>query len=175
MMKPMMLALALGPMLVAPGAFAADRDNAPPKIVSDVVRCRSVAESTARLACYDSAVAALEKAEASDQIVVMDRDQVRKTRRSLFGFSLPKIKLFGGGDKHGEDVDRIETSVVSVSHDGDRRLVFTTPEGATWHQIDDRPTFAVKRGTKVTIKTASFGSYFADFTGSVPVRVRRDK
>ncbi|HEX7657185.1 MAG TPA: hypothetical protein VF404_09335 [Sphingomonas sp.] len=173
-MKKIVLTVAIATGLVSTIAGAADHDAKRPTVVSDVVHCRTLTDNAARLACYDGAVAALDKAESTQQIVVMDREQVRTTRRSLFGFSLPKINLFGG-DKDGDRMSAIDTSVASVSHDADARLVFTTPEGATWHQIDDRPTFAVKRGTKVTIKAAALGSYFANFTGSVPVRVRRDK
>ena len=71
--------------------------------------------------------------------------------------------------------DLIDTNVTAVSRDPDARLVFGTAVGATWHQIDDRPTFDVKSDTKVSISAAAFGSYFAKFEHGAPIRVRRDR
>lgn len=169
--------IALAALLAPMGAAsAADKGKDPgqAKVLQDVVACRAIADSAARLACYDRAATALEQAVTANQLVVMDKEEVRETRRSLFGFSLPKVRLFGSGDDK-EEMKQIDTSVTSVRHDIDGRMVFGTTEGATWHQIDDRPTFGVKHGTKVTISVASLGSYFAKFERGVPIRVRRDR
>ncbi|MBY8828087.1 type VI secretion protein [Hephaestia mangrovi] len=168
------LAALLAPM-VAASAADKGKDPGQAKVLQDVVACRAIADSTARLACYDRAATALDQAVTADQLVVMDKEAVRETRRSLFGFSLPRIGLFGGSGGDKEEMKQIDTSVTSVSHDIDGRMVFGTAEGATWHQIDDRPTFGVKHGTKVTISVASLGSYFAKFERGVPIRVRRDR
>ena len=132
---------------------------------------RAITDQTQRLACYDGAVAALDQAEQAHNIVVMDKSQVREARRSLFGFSLPKIHLFGSGDD--EEVTKIDAVVASTTRDQDNRMIFTIDGGARWHQIDDRTVVGVKRGVKVTIKEAAFGSYFADFPHGA-MRVRRE-
>lgn len=174
---PLVSALVAASMVGAAAAPA--KDHAPPpgsgraEVFAKVVDCRAIADNAQRLACYDASVAALDQAEKANQVVVMDRAQVRATRRSLFGFSLPRIRLFGGADDQDE-VEKIDTSVASYTSDGDGRLVFTTPEGASWRQIDDRPTF-VKSGMKVTIQKAALGSYFARFQGANSVRVIRTR
>lgn len=137
-------------------------------MLEDAIACRSVAGNAELLACYDGTVAALDKAEAIKQVVVMDRAHVLKTRRSLFSLTLPKIKIFGDGD-------RIDTSVTLSSHDTDDRRVFGAAKGAICRQIDDRPTFFARRGMKVTIKRAMFGSFFTDFERGAGIRVRRDR
>ena len=168
--------IAIAALVALPvAASAADKPKAqtPPPIVQDVVACRAIADATARLGCYDQAAAALDRAVTTDQLVVMDKSQVREARRSLFGFTMPKIKIFGGGGS--DELKQIDTNVTAVSRDPDARLVFGTAEGATWHQIDDRPTFDVKSDTKVSISAAAFGSYFAKFEHGAPIRVRRDR
>lgn len=154
------------------GAAAQERGDRA-QVLRDAVACRAIADKDARLACYDRTVSALDQAESSDQLVVLDKAQVQKTRRSLFGLSLPKIKIFGGESKDDPALDRLDTVVATTTRDADDRLVFTVEGGARWRQIDDRTSSRVRPGTKVTLKRASFGSYFADFAGSVPVRVIR--
>jgi len=164
--------------LAATGAaVAADKPAPRAAVLQDAIACRSVADDAKRLACYDRAVAALGEAEASHQVVVMDQAQVQETRRSLFGFSLPKLKIFGGGGGKGADeaLAQIEAVVASTSRDADGRLIFRTEDGARWHQIDDRPSARIRQGMKATIKRAALGSYFATFTGAPSFRVRRDE
>ena len=159
--------------IVAAPATASDKDQTDKRapLFEQVVKCRAITDQTQRLACYDGAVAALDQAEQAHNIVVMDKSQVREARRSLFGFSLPKIHLFGSGDD--EEVTKIDAVVASTTRDQDNRLIFTIDGGARWRQIDDRTVVGIKRGVKVTIKDAAFGSYFADFPHGA-MRVRRE-
>jgi hypothetical protein len=63
-----------------------------------VTQCRTITAPAERLACFDESVAALDTAEESQTVVVIDQQQVRETRRSLFGISLPDTGLFGNGN-----------------------------------------------------------------------------
>jgi hypothetical protein len=164
--------LVLAAVVAAPAAAGGkDKPDARAPLFDQVVQCRAIADQTQRLACYDKAVAALDQAEKAHKIDVMDKSQVHEARRSLFGFSLPKIHLFGNGDD--EEVTQIDAVVASTTRDRDNRLIFTIDSGARWHQIDDRTVVGVKRGVKVTIKDAAFGSYFANFPHGA-MRVRRE-
>jgi hypothetical protein len=71
-----------------------DSKRAP--LLTAVTQCRTVLDSAARLACFDESVAALDRAESDKAVVVIDRQQVREARRSLFGIGLPATGLFGG-------------------------------------------------------------------------------
>lgn len=162
---PFLAALAAGP------AGAADRRE--PAVLKAAVACRAIAADVDRLACYDRAVAALDKAASSADVVVLDRQEVQQTRRSLFGLSLPR--LFGGrSDPATRPLDRLETAVASVARDADNRLLFTVEDGARWRQVDDRPSSRVRPGGKVELHRAALGSYFANFPGLVSIRVRRE-
>lgn len=54
-----------------------------------LTQCRTLPDTAARLACFDRSVAALEQAEANRTIVIIDQQQVRETRRAVFGIALP--------------------------------------------------------------------------------------
>lgn len=158
--------LALPLMLLALPAVAQERS----KQFERVVDCRKIAEAAERLACYDNSVAALEEAEQKKDVVIVDKEQVRQARKSVFGFALPKIKLFGE-DK--DEVDEVESTVAAFDTRSDGRAFFTIADGARWVQTDDRPLVGVRPGRKVTIRKGSMGSFFASFQGAIGIRVAR--
>ena len=133
--------------------------------------CRGIAAPQERLACYDAAVAALDTAVKDRQVVVVDREHIRKTKRTLFGLPLPDIKLFGAGDEDLESVDGIIRSAWEVQ-DGNWR--FALQDGAVWEQIDQKPLALEPRsGWPVEIKRATLGSYFMRVRNMPGIRVRR--
>ena len=156
------------------GAVPASAQEMPktttPKLFEDVVNCRAIQDSAARLACYDQGVAALETAQKSNELYVADKAAMKEARRGLFGFSLPSLKLFG--DEDLGDLDELETTVASVSS-GQRGYVFTLPDGARWMQTDKRYMDRPKVGAKIKIQKAVLGSYMASINGKPGVRVER--
>lgn len=160
--------LALPFLVIAAPAMAQDRA----KHLERVVDCRKIADANERLACYDKTVAALDEAEAKKEIVVVDKEQVREARRSVFGLKLPRIRLFGDDDP-ANDIDEIETEVASITMQSDGRVFFTVTDGARWRQTDNRTVVAVKAGHKVTLKKGALGSYFAAFKGRIGIKVER--
>ena len=93
--------------LCATTAHAAETTVNRPKVYSDIVACRALADAAARLQCYDAASKSLEEATESRQVVLLDQGEVRKTKRSLFGFSLPKIPFFGESDEEQDEEYKI--------------------------------------------------------------------
>ncbi|MCW3846275.1 hypothetical protein OF829_03420 [Sphingomonas sp. LB-2] len=164
----MRLVYSLLPLLVlATPALAQERS----KRLDAVVECRKLTDSAERLACYDKAVADLDSAEKSREVVVVDKEQVREARRGLFGLSLPRIRLFDSSDE--PDLDEVTSTVKSISTQGDGRVFFVLEDGARWVQTDNRTVVNVRPGTQVTLKRAAMGSFFAKFHGSISVRVKR--
>ncbi|WP_143182890.1 hypothetical protein [Parasphingorhabdus marina] len=166
--------------MIATPALARDdkEDDAPPAIFQAVIDCKDVSDPTARLACYDEKVAALESAQASKQVVVADREQIKKARRGLFGFSLPKIKLFGGGDDdkdEKEEFKELTTKIKSVRQNYRGLYIITIEEGdAVWEQTEkSRYSVRARSGDEIIIKRASLGSYKANIKGGRAIRVRR--
>ncbi len=148
-----------------------------PRTVLALLECRAIVTQEERLACFDRAAAALAAASAAGDIVIVDREEVRAARNSLFGFSLPKLRLFGGSTENEarEDVVEIKSQVkraISLGY-GKYRVVIADNDAA-WEtseaslaRRDPRP------GDTVHIKKGSFGSYFIRIASQPWVKTRR--
>ncbi|HEY0624320.1 hypothetical protein [Sphingomonas sp.] len=167
----MLLTLAAA-ALAAP---AAAQEAGGGKVVDAVTACRDVADSAARLACFDAAVARLAAAQDKKEVVVLDRAEVQKTRRSLFGFTLPRIKLFGGGDDEDnpEDIKEINGSVAGVSAVSGDRWTVTLDDDTRWITTESSRGFPPRAGETVRIRRAALGSYDASFNKRRTIKVRR--
>lgn len=138
------------------------------------VACRTITTPEERLACFDREVAALARAEAAQEIRVLDRQQVRRARRSLFGLTLPDLDLFGGGDGDEQGVSEINAIIRSVSQDPTGKWIFVLDDGARWAQIDSRQLGIDPRpGQPIRIRRAAMGSFLANVNRQVAVRVQR--
>jgi len=139
--------------------------------------CQQEQDPTARLACFDAAAATIVEASDAGDLRIVDREEVRKTRRGLFGFSLPDFGIFGKRDKDGEDEDKIEeieTKIAAVTGSHETGYVIRTTEGAVW-QIDSVPRRLLdpKVGDTLLIKNAALTSYFLRINGQGGVRGTR--
>jgi len=162
-------ALAAAAALSGQSAPAQER----PETLERLMACRSVADSVARLACFDAAAGALDTAQQQGELVVMDRAQVNHTRRQLFGFEMPALpQLFG--PEGAVEIDSIDSTLQSASLVGEGRWVFRLADGGVWRQIDsERVRFQNRPGQPVRIRKASLGSFLLTVGDSRAVRVRR--
>lgn len=148
-----------------------------PEVVNTLFSCKDRSDTKARLACFDSAVDAMRTAEADNDLVFVDREQVREARRGLFGFSLPKIRLFGGGDANDEgsrDVREIEEPLANFGSTPAGKVSFTLQSGARWVQTDNVPVLGrPKPGEIVRIEQAALGSYKASINGRRAIKIKR--
>jgi hypothetical protein len=159
-------------------AGAKDKDEAKvaPKIFQDVVDCRKIAADAERLACYDSKVASLESAQQSKQLYIADKEEVKKSRRGLFGLALPDLGIFGGDDEDEADEDVIKQieAVIKSVRSSSTGYIFTLEDGAVWAQTEDRyPGITPKAGQKILIKRAAMGSYTGSVEGRPSFRIKR--
>lgn len=139
-----------------------------------VVDCGKIGGDAERLACFDREVAALDAAEARKDLVVVDREQLRKTRRTLFGLTLPNLSVFGDDNDDQEGLERIDTSIRNVSQTPYGKWIFTLQDGAIWEQIDSRKLVIEPRvGNNIKIRRAAMGSYLANVRDQTAIRVRR--
>jgi len=143
-----------------------------PEALTRLVACRSVADGTARLACYDAAAGALDSAERQGEVVVLDRASVTETRRQLFGFNLALPSLFRG--ETAAEIESVESTLQGASRNGEGRWVFRLADGAVWRQIDSEAVrFDNEPGQPVRVRKAALGSFLLTVDGSRAVRVRR--
>jgi hypothetical protein len=139
--------------------------DTPPAALATLRACQGITAAAERLACYDRAAAALNTAVDNKEVIVLDQQDVKRTKRSLFGFTLPRISIFGDGGKSDRDEAefvQIETTVRQARSLGYGKVSFTTEEGAVWQTTE--PGYAMpKPGDKVIIRRAALGSYFIRF------------
>ena len=175
MTKPLLCA-AIGLTVLLPATAVAAQEGARPELLNRLTACRALSDSSARLTCYDDAVAALDAAEREGEVVVVDRNQVRESRRALFGFDLPSLPAFCRIAQQDDEVSAIETTLTRASRGGDGKWVFRLADGSTWRQSDSESVFFPNReGTEVRVRRAMMGSFMMTVGGSRAVRVRRDQ
>lgn len=163
--------------LAAMAGSASAKTQPPPRspLVAALEACRAVADATQRLACFDRASAALIAATTKGEVTVVDRADMRKARRSLFGFSVPKLPFFGGDRSAEDDKDELETTITAVRPIGNGRFLIRVAEGnALWETLESYMSFAdPRKGQKVIIKRGPLGSYFVRINNQRGVKGKR--
>lgn len=168
--------LILGAVTVFAPAAPAQAARNRPELFARLIDCRAILDAGQRLVCYDRSVSAIEAAEKSNELVVVDRREIRETKRSLFGFTLPRISLFSGDKNDDKDeITEIQSTVETVRavKGGDWSLRLAGDAG-TWETGSD-VAVAPRAGDKVRIRKASLGSYLGQVGINRGVRFRRVK
>jgi hypothetical protein len=166
-------------MLLAGGmslSTAAAAQQATPAPIAALTACRGLTDAAARLACFDQAAAALDTAVSQKNLVVLDREAVRKTRRSLFGFGLPRLPFFGDDDDENEapEAREITAAIASAQPFGYNKWRIKLEDGALWETTEAYRGFKQPGpGTKVVIKAGPLGSYVMRIGGERGVKAKR--
>ncbi len=162
-------------MMAASGALAAP-PAAPGRepAVQMVLDCQKIADGAQRLACFDSAVAAMAQAETTGDLVTIDRAQRRAARHQAFGLALPSLAFLDRGEK-SEEADRITAKVAAASLNPYGKWIVKLDDGAVWRQTDDNEILRPPHpGSTVEIRKAMLGSFTMKVDGQFAVRVHRD-
>ncbi len=141
-------------------------------------KCQNIADNTQRLACYDNIIGGFVKASDEGDVQLVNREDVTKTRRRLFGFSMPDLGIFGSGKerkKEDRELKVLESTVTGVRYTRKDSLSFTIEEGGAVWQISNAPSRLrrVKPGDKVEFEKAALGSYWISINGQMGVKGRR--
>lgn len=156
-------------------AFAQDAASATPSpdYIDALRQCQTITDDAARLACFDGAVGSIVTATEEGEVTVVDREDVRETRRSLFGFNVPEGAILGSGEDDEEETE-LETTIASVRYTGRRQARITTAEGAVW-EINNIPQRQrqIRSGDTVVFRKATLGYYFLRINGQRGVKGRR--
>ena len=150
----------------------------PPKqspLVSALEACRAIVDPTQRLACYDKEAGALLAATQAGEVSVVDKSEMRKARKSLFGFSMPNLPFFSGDDSANEVSDTLESTVTQASGIGYGKFRLTIAEGnAVWETTETYGTMRDPRpGDKISIKRGPLGSYLLRIGNNRGVKGKR--
>ncbi len=138
-------------------------------LAGELARCRSIGGDAERLACFDKAAAELIAARDSGQVVVLDREGMRRAKRRVFGFQLPRLGLFGDGDEadgKGEpEVKEIESTLSRVTAIGGGLYILGLADGTQWQTTEGRTNFSPRKDQPIKIEAGILGSYNAKITG----------
>lgn len=140
--------------------------------------CQAISVDTERLKCFDTVSRSLLNAAEDGDLSVVNREEVRKTRRKLFGFTLPDLGIFGRSDKAREKDKLEEIEVLSTTVASSRRsqdgIEVTTAEGAIWLiPSPPRRLMTPRPGQSVELTKGSLSSYFIRINGQGGVKARR--
>jgi hypothetical protein len=155
-------------------AHAQSQDGSASQLVEAVTSCRDISDPGQRLACFDRAAAKLADAKANRGLVVVDREEVKKTRRSLFGFTLPKIKLFGGdGDKEDPAEQQVSSVIRTAVPLQGNHWAISLEDGSRWQTNEPKFGFSPRAGATLNIEKGALGNYWAWVGNGRRARVRR--
>lgn len=164
-------------VLIATAAPLAAQTPKPARPYTALQACRAITDSTQRLACFDRAAADLDAAAKSEEVVIVDRQEVKKARKGLFGFTLPRIGFLSGRDGNAEDQadeQQLEDTVAGARSIMGGRWRITLSSGAVWETLEIDSRFTDPRpGLKVTLDKAMLGSYFLQVGKGRSVKARR--
>jgi hypothetical protein len=151
------------------------RQNTGSDLVNSVSACRPITDAARRLACYDEAAERLTQAVGSNEVVVLNREDIRQTRRSLFGFHLPRLAIFGGGAREVEEAPAEITATVSAaSNIGYDKWRIRLEDGAVWQTTESSSAISPPRaGSSVVIRRGAMGAYFIRIDGQRSLRATR--
>lgn len=150
-----------------------------------IYACTSTADSAARLACFDTAVAALKQADASGGVAVVDRAKIVQAEKEAFGLVAPTLSAIAESASTSaaaakptaekpKPLDRVTLAVKSVDKGGDGRYRFTMEDGQVWRQTDDLKLPAVGKGPWIAeIRKAAIGTFLLKLDNRTAVRAKR--
>lgn len=170
----LLLAAALG-SAGAQTAAQESEDGSSSDYLASLKTCQAITDDRERLACFDRAVAGIVSANDAGEVRFVDREDIRDTRRQLFGLSVPDVGVLKRGeDEDKEESELLETSITSVRYLSGKTIRFTTQEGAVW-EIGSAPRWlrTVAAGNSVVFKKAALGTFFIRIDGQMGVKGKR--
>lgn len=170
--------MVLGLALLATATPGTAADRAVPggsPLLGQLGSCRAIADNAARLACFDQASGALLAATSRGDVSVIDRGELRTTRRSLFGFGLPKLPFFRGDPTADEASDNLDSKIATAREVGyGKYRIGLTDGGAVWETLETYESFDPPRpGQPIAIKRGPMGSYMVRIDGQRGVKAKR--
>ena len=142
-------------------------------LIAALARCLTIGAAAERLACTDVAAARLVAAERERTLVIVTRDEVRKTKRSLFGLAVDENDVFAGREAPADRIERLDTTIAAAVPTGMERWSLVLAEGGRWRTTEPWDYANPKPGMAVVIRKAAMGSYMLSAKGQRPVRVAR--
>lgn len=154
----------------SPAGLYAQQNNGSADELQGLIECRAIAQDIERLACFDREVALVSAKQESGEVRVVRAEDIRETRRGLFGFSTPKTGLFASSD---EADDKLQSRITGVRQVRSDYWEVTIAEGSVWRASDTPRRFKPRVGDTVELERAALGSYWLRVNGTLGVKARR--
>lgn len=161
--------------LVAAGPVHANGQETKSPYVQALAACKAQTDGVARLRCYDDAAGALTTAADRGDLVVLDQQNLKTARRSLFGFSLPELPFFKGDKSADDPQNEITGKIASARSLGYGKWQIKLTGGAVWETTEaSSPTMKPPRADDpIVIKRGSLGSYLLRIGGQRALKGKR--
>ncbi|MEO5868211.1 MAG: hypothetical protein ABIS14_06265 [Sphingomonas sp.] len=146
------------------GQASAQSDGASARVMATFETCRKLTQADPRAACFDRAALALQAAIDSKDVRILDRADIRLAKRTLFGFTIPRIGLLSSDGR--DEFTELNTTVSSTRPAANNRyeIRLTDQEDAVW-QTTDPMNFPPRSGDKIRIRKGALGNYFMTVDG----------
>jgi hypothetical protein len=154
-----------------------------------VYACARMADSAARLACYDAAVAGLKKAQSGGDVAVVSRSQIQKAEKDAFGLQRPALAELvekpapaaaaaaAAAAPDAADIqspDKVMLAIKQVSTGSDGRYRIVMENGQVWRQTDEVSLERLKDpGLTAEIRKAALGTFMMKIGNRKAIRVKR--
>jgi len=139
--------------------------------LAGVLACRAIEQSSARLACYDRASAALQAAAVRRAPAA--RARPLNPRRT---FGLPEgvvaRKEVAAGVR-ARPITHLQTHIIGLSRTGDGRTVFRLSNGQVWRELLPGGDLLAKVGSAVVVSRGWLGSYWLKLPNGRDCKVDR--
>lgn len=134
--------------------------------------CRGIADTSARLACFDRETASLARSPAAPVSPAPTAPVLNPEQK--FGMSEGAIsaKEVAAGTR-AADLARIEAHITALSGSPDAPLVFTLDNGQVWKQLKVGTEMLAKVGDGVTLSRGLLGSYWLQLQSGRGCKVTR--
>lgn len=172
--RALTLGIAVATFAAAVSTSAVGQDAEKIEYLQVLKTCQEEAAEAARLACFDSAVSRMIEANEQGDLQVVDRADVRETRRKFFGLAIPDLGIFKKRDENDkEELEVLQSTITTVNRTREG-WVLETAEGALW-QLDETPRRLLdpKPGQPVEFRKAALSSYFIRVNNQLGVKGRR--
>lgn len=173
--------------LMAMGAapFAAGASEAQESEIDRIHACSSITDAGARLACFDAAVAAMKRAQASGEVSVVSRAQIQQAEKDSFGLGSAAQASAVANVATGSsatapaatpEIEVMKVTIATATKRPDGTYRFTLDNGQVWEQTDTVSLGTLSRGTiEAEIRRASMGTFMLKPGNRSAVRVKRIK
>ena len=156
-------------------AGGADGQEVQPDVIKSLNACRTIADNAARLDCFDAAAKQIDAAIDQNKLTILDQEGIRRKKRSLFGFALPELSLFGRADTAATPApSEIKSTIRQIGSIGNGKYELVLDDGAHWQTTEPAMVTPVT-GSSIRIKRGALGSYFIFLEQERPIRGRRVK